>query len=170
MKKIALLAALPLLLVINTNSALAGVRVGNHSTPYAGVALQQGLDKFGTGIKVYGGYEFMDFDLGKSLVVVGAEAAYDNFSKKNGLSATALSVVANARMSVLDNVDVYAHAGLANTAVKDNGTTTKTGFTLGGGATYLITDKINVFAEVDLYTNLDLANQNVVSLGGEMRF
>ncbi|MDX1812219.1 MAG: hypothetical protein R3240_09750 [Gammaproteobacteria bacterium] len=179
MKKIILSAVIPLFFAVGTNSVMAGVRVGNHHTPYAGIALQQGVNDFGTGFKIYGGYEFMDFNLGKNLVVVSAEGAYDYFGKKGSLSngdvssGTGFSVVANARMSVLDNLDVSVHAGLANTTVKYkniSGSATQTGLTIGGSASYVITDTFSVFAGVDMYKNTDAGDEAQAMLGGEMRF
>lgn len=182
MKKMVLSAVIPLLFVVGADSALAAARVGNHSTPYAGLALQQGLGDFGSGFKVYGGYEFMDFDMGKHLVYVSGEVAYHDFGKKSGVSASGLSFLANAHMKVAKDLDVYAHGGLAQTTVKvkktvcafgicttASGSATQTGLTIGGGVHYNVTDKFNVLAGVDMY-NTDSGNQNELSLGAEVRF
>ena len=177
MKRSHLVVIIPLLFVV-TNTALAGARVGNHSNPYAGVALQESLDDFGTGFKLYGGYEFMDFDMGSHLVYVSGEVAYLDFGKHNNVSANGLSATANARMRVQDKLDVYARVGLAHTKVdvdncvpgicyKANGS--KVGVTIGGGARYKLKNDFALFAGVDHY-DTEGGNENEISLGGEIRF
>lgn len=162
--------------ILGVSTASAGVRVGNHSTPYAGLALQQSIDDFGTGFKVYGGYEFMDFDMGKHKVYVSGEGAYLDFGKHNGISATGFSALANARMHLQKKFDVFAHAGLADTKVKydicgpfGGCSGSKVGLVIGGGARYTIQDNIHLFAGVDNYST-DNGSQNELSFGGEMRF
>lgn len=178
MKKIVLTAVIPLMFVFGTNCALAEARVGNHSTPYAGIALQQGMDDFGSGFKLYGGYEFMDFDMGTHLVYVSGEVAYHDFGKHKDVSANGISAVANARMAVMDNLDVYAHAGLVRSTVKVKvcaftvcvkDSTSKVGTTIGGGVRFNIVDNVILLAGVDMYST-DSGNQNEISLGAEMRF
>jgi opacity protein-like surface antigen len=178
MKKTVLSAVIPLMIIFSADSALAGARVGNHSNPYAGVALQQSTGDFGTGFKIYGGYEFMDFDMGTKLVYVSGEVAYHDFGEDGPASAAGLSATAVARMPVQKKLDVFARAGLAQTTVDvevcvlnvcDTASETKVGITIGGGARYDITDKFVVFAGADIYS-MDTGTEPVLSLGGEFRF
>jgi opacity protein-like surface antigen len=178
MKKTVISAVIPLMFVFGTDTTLAGARVGNHSNPYAGVALQQSTGDFGTGFKIYGGYEFMDFDMGTKLVYVSGEVAYHDFGEDGPASATGLSATAVARMAVQKKLDVFARAGLAQTTVDvevcvlnvcNTASETKVGITIGGGARYDITDQFVVFAGADIYS-MDTGTEPVLSLGGEFRF
>lgn len=178
MKKTVLSVVLPLMFVFGSHTAMAGARVGNHSSPYAGLALQQSTGDFGTGFKIYGGYEFMDFDMGSKLVYVGGEVAYHDFGEDGSVSATGLSATAVARMSVQEKLDVFVRAGLAQTTVKvdvcifnvcNTSSASKVGITIGGGARYNITDKVVVFGGADIYS-MDTGTESVVSVGGEYRF
>lgn len=161
--------------ILDTSAVFAGVRMGNHSNPYGGLAIQQSIDDFGTGFKLYGGYEFMDFDMGKHLVYVSGEVAYLDFGKHSGVSGTGFSAVANARMHLQKKIDVFAHAGLADTKVEyDNCvfgscSNRKVALTIGGGARYTIKDNMHLFAGVDNY-NTDDGSENELSFGGEIRF